>query len=422
MFNFVILPDYYGHMLKKKEKISVTRLLSLIPDGELDRIAKRTKIDNYVKVLDGKSVFYLILYSLIESQRNSLRTMEDIFNSSAFKFLFNLSKDKSVKYNSISERLSVINIEFFKQSYDFIYEVLSGYYNEEEIAGHKLVRVDSTMVAEASSKLKMGMNIGKKKDGKKQVKYTIAFDGSFPGMGELFTEKKHLSEDKTIPEVVVKYAKKDKGSIFAFDRGVSKREVFHKFSKENTLFVCRLKENAKVQIVREFERGHDRPVGTLNLISDQQIRLPISKTKKFYENPYRLIRATNPVTKATYHFLTNIFDRPVEEILAMYKKRWDIEVFFRFLKQELNFSHLFSTSENGIMVMLYMTLITSMLVLIYKRANNVGYKTAVRRISFELNEFIIRLVVKHLGGDPNQAFQRNHQLDQILKNKPKPYP
>jgi len=55
--------------------------------------------------------------------------------------------------------------------------------------------------------------------------------------------------------------------------------------------------------------------------------------------------------------------------------------------------------------MLYMTMIASMLVLIYKRMNNVGYKTAVRRISIELNEFIIKMVVKHCGGDPSLVFR-----------------
>ena len=80
-------------------------------------------------------------------------------------------------------------------------------------------------------------------------------------------------------------------------------------------------------------------------------------------------------------------------------------MFFRFLKQELNFSHVTSTSENGMKVMLYMTMITSMLVLIYKRINQVGYKTAVRRIAIELNELIIKLVVKHSGGDPSLVFR-----------------
>ena len=136
----------------------------------LEKIAKNTNVDYYAKILDGKSLLFLILYSLIECQRNSLRTMEDIFNSSAFKFLFNLDPKRKVRYSSISERLSVINIDFFKKSYELIYNQFSQYYSEEEIEGLKLIRVDSTLVAEAANKLLKGMNIGKKKDGKKQSK------------------------------------------------------------------------------------------------------------------------------------------------------------------------------------------------------------------------------------------------------------
>lgn len=354
--------------------------------------------------MDGKSVFYLILYSLVECQRNSLRTMEDIFNSQAFKFLFNLSKDKTVKYNSISERLSVINIDFFKQSYELIYKIFSEYYSEREIENYNLIRVDSTMVAEAANKLKNGMNIGRKKDGKKQIKYTIAYDGNFPCMSEIFTDKTYLSEDKTIPKLVFEYAKKDENSIFVFDRGVQEREVFCNLSRDETPFVCRIKRNAVHKVVEEIENGNNRPVSSLELVSDHKVLLGIPGKRRFHEEPFRLIIATDTKTNIPYHFFTNIFDRKVEDILALYKKRWDIEVFFRFLKQELNFGHITSTSENGMKIMLYMTLITSMIVLIYKKENNVGYKTAVRRISFELNEFMIKLIVKHCGGDPNLVF------------------
>ena len=62
------------------------------------------------------------------------------------------------------------------------------------------------------------------------------------------------------------------------------------------------------------------------------------------------------------------------------------EVFFRFLKQELNFSHLMSVNKNGIKIILYMTLIASMMILIYKRINEFGYKTAKRRFSIELDD------------------------------------
>lgn len=100
--------------------------------------------------------------------------------------------------------------------------------------------------------------------------------------------------------------------------------------------------------------------------------------------------------------------------MLLYKKRWDIEVFFCFLKQELNLSHITSTSEKGMQVILYMTMITSMLVLIYKRLNQVGYKTAVRRIALELNEYIIKLIVQYCDGDPSLVFRRKINHLQVL--------
>jgi hypothetical protein len=392
-------------MKSETNKISITQLLALIPEEDIKKIAKNTHVNYYTKILDGKSLLFLLLYSLIECQRNSLRTMEDIFNSSAFKYLFNLDPKRKVRYSSISERLSVINIDFFKKSYELIYNQFSQYYSEEEIEGLKLIRVDSTMVAEAANKLLKGMNIGKKKDGKKQIKYTIAYDGRYPCMSELFTEKRYLSEDLAIPQVVYKYAEKNTNSVFVFDRGVAKREVFCNLDKQDTYFITRLKDNFRHRIIFEIEDGKNRSVGSLELKSDQIIQLGKPNSKEFLKNYFRLIIAINPKTKITYFFLTNIFDSKVEDILSQYKKRWDIEVFFRFLKQELNFSHITSTSENGMMTMMYMTMIASMLVLTYKRINKVGYKTAVRRISFELNEFIIKMIVRHCGGDPNLVFR-----------------
>lgn len=392
-------------MKSETKKISIVQLLSLIPDEDIIKIAKRTKVDYYTKVLDGKSLLCLILYSLIESQRNSLRTMEDIFNSSAFKFLFNLDPAKKVRYNSISERLSIVNIDFFRKSYEVIHNQFSKYYTEEEIQNLYLIRVDSTMVSEAANKIKRGMNIGGKKNGKKQIKYTIAYDGKYPCMSELFTERNYLSEDLTIPKVVYKYAEKNTNSIFLFDRGVSKRQVYCNLNQQSRFFVTRLKDKFRHRVIKQIEDGHNRPVGTLELISDQVIQLGVPNSNKFLEDQFRLIISINPKTQITYYCLTNLFDLKVEEILTYYKKRWDIEVFFRFLKQELNFSHITSTSENGMMVMMYMTMIASMLVLTYKRINKVGYKTAVRRISFELNEFIIKLIVKESGGDPSLVFR-----------------
>ncbi|KAA6323623.1 hypothetical protein EZS27_026955 [termite gut metagenome] len=89
--------------------------------------------------------------------------------------------------------------------------------------------------------------------------------------------------------------------------------------------------------------------------------------------------------------VTNEFALTAKDITNAYKCRWDIEVFFRFIKQELNVSHLVSLNKNGIEVMLYMTLIVAMCVLIYKRTNEIGYKTAKRRFAMELQNLIISI-------------------------------
>jgi IS4 transposase len=140
--------------------------------------------------------------------------------------------------------------------------------------------------------------------------------------------------------------------------------------------------------------------------------------KKFevdQKNTYRLIIAerkekidtTPPKNKGKFkkkenifYFFTNNLELSAKEIADIYKQRWEIEVFFRFIKQELNASHFLSVSENGIKVMLYMTLIAAMLLLLYKKINDLGYKTAKRRFTIELWETIVKIIVKECGGDP----------------------
>ncbi|WP_346883986.1 transposase, partial [uncultured Algibacter sp.] len=90
--------------------------------------------------------------------------------------------------------------------------------------------------------------------------------------------------------------------------------------------------------------------------------------EELVETPFRLIVAkTKTEESKEFWFITNEFDLSAKEIAQAYGRRWDIEVFFRFIKQELNVSHLVSLNKNGIEVMLYMTLIVAMLILIYKK-------------------------------------------------------
>ena len=76
-------------------------------------------------------------------------------------------------------------------------------------------------------------------------------------------------------------------------------------------------------------------------------------------------------------FVTNLWQLPASVIAEAYRRRWDIEVLFRFMKQEMNLTHFVCNDRNAIAVMLYFTMITAMLVLIYKKRNGItSYKLA----------------------------------------------
>lgn len=101
--------------------------------------------------------------------------------------------------------------------------------------------------------------------------------------------------------------------------------------------------------------------------------------------------------------MTNIADLSAYEIAAIYKQRWDIEPFFKFLKQHLNLTLLVARNINGIRVMIYMTLILAMLLIVYKKLNNIsGYKIAKFRFELELDEETMKQVAILCGGDPDK--------------------
>ena len=86
----------------------------------------------------------------------------------------------------------------------------------------------------------------------------------------------------------------------------------------------------------------------------------------------------------------------------LYKRRWEIEVFFKFIKQHLDFSHLLSRNENGMKVEMYMTLITAILLIVYKKENGLsGYKMAKLRLAIEIESLLIKEIVLICGGDPS---------------------
>jgi hypothetical protein len=400
----------------KDHMVDINQLLELIPQALLIHLSAHTKVDYYSKVLQGKKMFYLLMYGLLENDRLSQRTLEYAFSDPVFKMLFNLDQDERLRGSSISERLSKIDSSFFKQIYECIYEQFSELYSSAGGRKYNLIREDSTIVSDVSGKMSEGLC----QNGCKAVKYSMVFDGILPCLAEVLLAPTCSSEDIALPEVVLNHVKQETGhqNIYLLDRGLQSTGNMHIFSKKQIAFIACCKENRKY-VELESLMTDESPADweTLTLLQDSIIHLYGSKTgiskkgKKYHkeilvEEPFRLIivRSKDDESKE-YWFVCNDFELSAQEIADAYRRRWDIEVFFRFIKQELNVNRLISLNRNGIEVMLYMTLIVAMMVLIYKHANKIGYKTAKRRFTMEMRNLIISMIVIECGGDPSVFFK-----------------
>lgn len=400
----------------KDHKTSLKDVLKFIPEALLSHLSASTKVDHYSKVLHGKKMFYLLLFCIFDNEKLSQRTLEDTFNSSGFKALFGLGEEEKVRRSSISERLSKIDPNYFKEIYEQMYERFSSHYNKSEIEKYNLIRVDSTIVADTCSKLKEGID---QKSGKKLVKFSFSFDGILPSAVEIFTGQKYSAEDNALAEAILSQVKKEEhhDNMYVIDRGLQSTRTMKDFEEKSLKFIIRSKEKRKFEEITSFiEKETPVKWNDWEVIKDSKVNLytgkPIQNKRgnihhreEKVKTDFRLVVIKNEKTGKEFWFITNEFELTAKEISDYYRKRWDIEVFFRFMKQELNLSHLVSLNKNGIEVMVYMTMITSMLLLIYKKANNLGYKTAKRRITMELRDMITAILIVFAGGDPAKVFK-----------------
>jgi hypothetical protein len=113
------------------------QLLEYIPDSELEFLSAETKVNHQVKKLNGSVMFKLILYSMLEHGKPSLRVMEEYFNSFKFK-VFTKTPLSSIKYNSISDRITTINPEYFEKIFNSLFKKFNAHLKEK-----KWVRIKS---------------------------------------------------------------------------------------------------------------------------------------------------------------------------------------------------------------------------------------------------------------------------------------
>jgi IS4 transposase len=172
----------------------------------------------------------------------------------------------------------------------------------------------------------------------------------------------HISTGKMHDVNVLDLLLIDAGSFYVMDRGYVDFARLHRFTTASAFFVTRAKRKL------DFKRRARRPVDkTIGLRSDQTIVLKGAKSSRLYPGPLRRIAYYDAENKRRLIFLTNNFALPALTIARLYKSRWQVELFFKWIKQHLRIKAFYGTSDNAVKTQVWIAISVYVLVAIVKK-------------------------------------------------------
>ena len=172
----------------------------------------------------------------------------------------------------------------------------------------------------------------------------------------------HISDGKLHDVNILDQLIPEAGAFYVFDRGYLDFERLARFDQAGAFFVTRGKR--RLRFKRLQWRTTDRSTG---VICDHTITLTVFYSLQGYPKPLRRIRFKDPETGKTLIFLTNHFDLPALTICKLYKMRWQVELFFKWIKQHLRIKAFFGTSENAVKTQIWIAVCTYVLVAIVRK-------------------------------------------------------
>ena len=179
--------------------------------------------------------------------------------------------------------------------------------------------------------------------------------GSIPAFIRITHGKVHDVNilDEILPEA---------GAFYVMDRGYIDFERLYVFTLCSAFFVVRTKENILLQ--RRYSRPADRSTG---ILSDHTVILTAINSAKAYPDALRRVSYHDPVTDQRLKFLTNNFVLPAFTIAQIYKCRWQVELFFKWIKQHLRIKGFYGTSENAVKTQIWIAVSVYVLVAIVRK-------------------------------------------------------
>jgi hypothetical protein len=352
-----------------------SQILKLIPRIEFERIVKETRAEYRSKGLSSWSQFVGMLFCQL-GRAHSLREIEGGLRSCEGK-LAHLGIEVPVR-SSLSyanaHRPWQLSERVFYGLFEKVAAQVSG--KRKFRFKNKLVSIDSTVIDLCLSMYDWAKF--RRTKGAVKLHLVLDHDGYLPSFG-LITEGK-VHDVKAAHQM--NFAP---GTIVVDDRGYNDYRLFAKWTEAGVFFVTRMKDNALYEVIEERSVPQNR-----NILSDQIIEL--SGVGAQHKCPHRLrrIEAVREDTGDILVFLTNHLGLGASTIAAIYKDRWQIELFFKALKQNCKIKTFVGTSPNAVKTQIWTALIAMLLLRYLQLSSSFGWSLSNLVALLRMNLFTHR--------------------------------
>jgi len=326
------------HMDKITRKTSFGQWFSPINHQLFEENVKTMKLDYYTKKLTTESFLKLLLFAQLQ-EIESLHALGDCLFDDQLQKGIDLD---SISISQLSRRLNGINPDLFQRLFlDLVSQIHAKTHYTKLVMPLKII--DSSTLPLNLTNHKWAKFRKTKAGVKLHLRLVFMEKGiSYPEKAVMTTAKEH---DRGQLEIMVD----DKECMYVFDRGYLDYERFDRMTDDSYFFLSRLRKNAVIRNVYDFKLPKDTAV-----LSDQMVL--IGTTQNRAENYFRLLKVIDSKGNEL-HLITNRFDLSAEEISEMYKSRWAIELFFKWIKQHLSIKKFYGQSEWAIQNQVFIALI-----------------------------------------------------------------
>ncbi|MCG7315566.1 IS4 family transposase [Priestia flexa] len=325
-------------MDKITRKTSFGQWFSPINLQLFEETVKTLKVDYYTKKLKTDSFLKLLLFAQLQ-EVESLHELSDCLFDDQLQKGIDLD---SISISQLSRRLNGINPDLFQRLFlDLVAQIHAKTHYTKLIMPLKII--DSSTLPLNLTNHKWAKFRKTKAGVKLHLRLVFMEKGSsYPEKAVLTTAKEH---DRGQLEIMVD----DKECMYVFDRGYLDYERFDRMTDDGYFFLSRLRKNAVIREVYNFKLPENSAV-----LSDQMVL--IGTTQNRAENYFRLLKVMDSKGNEL-HLITNRFNLSAEEISEMYKSRWAIELFFKWIKQHLSIKKFYGQSEWAIQNQVFIALI-----------------------------------------------------------------